>query len=82
MTYLYGKAYHNVTHFESITAQQEKGGDYAYSFLILNKKKLLSLTPLRLVLNNFIFELKDSAAAFDALLLQKYPCGYSSYNTK
>ena len=50
-------------------AQQEKGVDYAYRFLILNKKKLLSLTPLRLVLNNFIFELKDYAAAFDALLL-------------
>ena len=43
--------------------------DYAYRFLTLNKKKLLSLTPLRFVLNNFIFELKDSAAAFDALLL-------------
>lgn len=41
-------------------------------FASLNKKKLISLTPLADALNALIFALKDSAAALVLLLLKKF----------
>jgi len=36
-------------------------GDYGKSLYNLNKKKVVSVTPLKLTLKSFILELKDSA---------------------
>ena len=47
-------------------------GDYAYSFVNLKRKNLISVTPLSDALNALIFALNDSANALVALLTKKF----------
>ena len=45
---------------------------YAYNLATLNKKNLISATPLKSALNAFNFALNDSAAAFVCLPTKKF----------
>ena len=51
------------------TAHPINQGDYAYSFVSLKRKNLISVTPLKAVLNALILALKDSAKALVALFI-------------
>ena len=45
---------------------------YANNFCSLKRKNFISVTPLKLAIKFFIFEIKDSAFAFVFLLLKKF----------
>lgn len=60
----------------SLDQAEKLGGDYAYSFVSLNRKNGISRTPLEDDLNALIFarfaaRLKDSAEALVLLLLKQ-----------